>query len=82
MSEFDQISEVLVEMGLEEDDIEDLKLLAEMMHEFVRLPFLSRVLLTSCFQLAQVNNINAKLEMSAPKDLMDNIQVPVPAPAS
>lgn len=58
-SEFDQISEVLVEMGLEEEDIEDLKLLAEMMQEF----------------LGQVNNINAKLELSAPKDLMDNIQL-------
>lgn len=58
-SEFDQISEVLVEMGLEEEDIEDLKLLADMMHDF----------------LSQVNNINAKLELSAPKDLMDNIQL-------
>jgi len=58
-SEFDQISEVLVEMGLEEGDIDDLKLLAEMMHDF----------------LVQVNQINAKLELSAPKDLMDNIQL-------
>ena len=35
MTEFDLISRELAEMGFEEEDIADLKLLGSMMHKFV-----------------------------------------------
>merc|ERR1719431_2085186 len=52
-TEFEMISEELRAMGLDQDDIEDLKMMAGMMHEFLIL----------------VPDIETKLEMEAPHDL-------------
>merc|ERR1719474_414707 len=59
MTEFDLISGELAEMGVEEEDIADLKLLGSMMHEF----------------LVQVPDIETRLEMTKPHDLMDHVQL-------
>merc|ERR1712243_350306 len=59
MTEFDLISGELAEMGVEEEDIVDLKLLGSMMNTF----------------LIQVNDIEKRLEMKKPHDLMDHIQL-------
>merc|ERR550519_1991311 len=59
MTEFDLISGELAEMGVEEEDIVDLKLLGSMMNTF----------------LIQVNDIEKRLNMKKPHDLMDHIQL-------
>merc|ERR1712037_114896 len=59
MTEFDLISGELAEMGVEEEDIVDLKLLGSMMNDF----------------LIQVEDIEMRLEMKKPHDLMDHIQL-------
>ena len=59
MTEFDLISGELAEMGVEEEDIADLKLLGSMMHKFV----------------VQVANIETRLEMKKPHNLMDHAQL-------
>merc|ERR1719474_1967035 len=59
MTEFDLISGELAEMGVEEEDIADLKLLGSMMHKF----------------LVQVTDIETRLEMKKPHDLMDHVQL-------
>merc|ERR1719309_271734 len=59
MTEFDLISGELAEMGVEEEDIADLKLLGSMMHKF----------------LVQVTDIEIRLEMKKPHDLMDHVQL-------
>merc|ERR1719348_1266953 len=59
MTEFDLISGELAEMGVEEEDLVDLKLLGSMMNDF----------------LMQVNDIEMRLEMKKPHDLMDHIQL-------
>merc|ERR1719192_1903483 len=56
VTEFDLISGELAEMGVEEEDIADLKLLGSMMHKF----------------LVQVPDIETRLEMKKPHDLMDH----------
>ena len=58
-TEFDEIMEELIEMGMDKGDIEDLKQLAALMEEF----------------LIQIPGINKKLEMKSDDDLSDNIQV-------
>merc|ERR1711909_158210 len=58
-TEFDMITAELKEMGMDEEDIEDLKHLAEMMHEF----------LNNIPELAQ------KLELKKEYDLLDNVQL-------
>ena len=58
-TEFDEIMEELIEMGMDKGDIEDLKQLAALMEEF----------------LIQIPGINKKLEMKSNDDLSDNIQV-------
>jgi len=58
-TEFEMISEELRAMGLDEGDIEDLKMMAGMMHEF----------------LLMVPDIEGKLEMEAPHDLLDHVQL-------
>merc|ERR550519_2770368 len=58
-TEFEMISEELRVMGLDQDDIEDLKMMAGMMHEFLIL----------------VPDIETKLEMEAPHDLLDHVQL-------
>merc|ERR1712236_138545 len=47
------------EMGMDEDDVEDLKHLAEMMHEF----------------LDQIPSLAEKLELKQEYDLLDNVQL-------
>merc|ERR1711936_1458317 len=59
MTEFDLISGELAEMGVEKEDLVDLKLLGSMMNDF----------------LMQVNDIEMRLEMKKPHDLMDHIQL-------
>jgi len=59
VTEFDLISGELAEMGVEEEDIADLKLLGSMMHKF----------------LVQVPDIEIRLEMKKPHDLMDHVQL-------
>jgi len=59
MTEFDLISGELAEMGVNEEDIVDLKLLGSMMNDF----------------LIQVDDIEMRLEMKKPHDLMDHIQL-------
>merc|ERR1739842_57733 len=49
----------LKEMGMDEDDVEDLKHLAEMMHEF----------------LHQIPSLAQKLELKKDYDLLDNVQL-------
>lgn len=68
------ISEELRAMGLDQDDIEDLKMMAGMMHEFVSIFSLNSIL-TSRPQLILVPDIETKLEMEAPHDLLDHVQV-------
>jgi len=57
--EFDLIVDELRDMGMEEQDISDLKQLAELMHEF----------------LIKVPNLKIKLEIASNDDLLDNIQL-------
>ena len=57
--EFEMIMMELKAMGMDEQDISDLKQLAEVMHEF----------------LIQVPNLKIKLEITNNNDLLDNIQV-------
>ena len=58
-AEFDMILAELVEMGMVEEDVHDLKQLAALMYEF----------------LIQVPEISAKLKLSKEYDLLDNIQL-------
>ena len=58
-TEFDMIVAELKAMGMEEEDINDLKQLSELMYEF----------------LIQVPEVATKLELSHDYDLLDNIQV-------
>ena len=58
-TEFDLITAELKEMGMDENDIEDLKALAEMMHDF----------------LGQIPSLAQKLELKKEYDLLDNVQV-------
>jgi len=58
-SEFDVISTELLEMGMDIEDVADLKLLGNLMHEF----------------LVQVPDIDDKLKMSHKGDLQDHIQL-------
>jgi len=58
-TEFDMITAELKEMGMDEDDVEDLKHLAEMMHEFLR----------------QIPSLAEKLELKKEYDLLDNVQL-------
>merc|ERR1711909_134914 len=58
-TEFDMITAELREMGMDEDDVEDLKHLAEMMHEF----------------LDQIPSLAEKLELRKEYDLLDNVQL-------
>merc|ERR1711909_71451 len=58
-TEFDMITAELREMGMDEDDVEDLKHLAEMMHEF----------------LDQIPSLAEKLELRKKYDLLDNVQL-------
>ena len=57
--EFEMIMTELKAMGMDEQDISDLKQLAEYMHEF----------------LVQIPNLKIKLEIANNNDLLDNIQV-------
>jgi len=57
--EFEMIMEELKAMGMDEQDISDLKQLAELMHEF----------------LVKVPNLRIKLEIASNNDLLDNIQL-------
>ena len=57
--EFEMIMMELKAMGMDEQDISDMKQLAEVMHEF----------------LIQVPNLKIKLEIANNNDLLDNIQV-------
>merc|ERR1719341_2169121 len=59
MTEFELISGELAQMGVEEEDIVDLKLLGSMINDF----------------LIQVDDIEVRLEMKKPHDLMDHIQL-------
>merc|ERR1719153_553553 len=59
VTEFDLISGELAEMGIEEEDIADLKLLGSMMHKF----------------LVQVPDIETRLEMTKRHDLIDHVQL-------
>ena len=58
-TEFDMIMQELKEMGMSEDDIEDLQTISEMMYEF----------------LVLVPDMEKKLELDDDYDLLDNIQV-------
>jgi len=58
-SEFDMITAELKGMGMDENDIEDLKELSELMHEF----------------LNQIPAIAKKLELTHEYDLLDNVQL-------
>jgi len=58
-TEFDMIMVELKGMGMEEEDIDDLKQLSELMHEF----------------LNQVPEVATKLELNHEYDLLDNIQL-------
>merc|ERR1712083_604927 len=58
-TEFDMITAELKEMGMDEEDIEDLKHLAEMMHEF----------------LNHIPKLAQKLEFKQEYDLLDNVQL-------
>jgi len=57
--EFEMIMEELKAMGMDQQDISDLKQLAELMHEF----------------LINVPNLKLKLEIVSNNDLLDNIQL-------
>jgi len=58
-AEFDLITTELKEMGMDEEDIDDLKQLSEMMHEFLK----------------QIPALATKLELRKEVDLLDNIQL-------
>ena len=58
-AEFDLITTELKEMGMDEEDIDDLKQLSELMHEFLK----------------QIPALATKLELRKEVDLLDNIQV-------
>ena len=58
-TEFGRVKQELLDMGMEEQDIEDLKTLAALMVEF----------------LEKIPNIERKLELKAEADLLDNVQV-------
>merc|ERR1719402_1928560 len=58
-AEFDMILGELVEMGMVEEDVHDLKQLAALMYKF----------------LIQVPEISSKLKLSKEYDLLDNIQL-------
>ena len=58
-TEFGRVKQELLDMGMEEQDIEDLKTLAALMVEF----------------LEKIPNIESKLELKAEADLLDNVQV-------
>ncbi|CAN0547140.1 unnamed protein product, partial [Ectocarpus sp. 8 AP-2014] len=58
-TEFDMIVTELKAMGMEEEDINDLKQLSDLMYEF----------------LIQVPEVATKLELSHDYDLLDNIQL-------
>ena len=79
MTEFELISGELAQMGVEEEDIVDLKLLGSMMNDFVskHASLQTSTDLTLPFQLIQVDDIEVRLEMKKPHDLMDHIQVEV-----
>merc|ERR1712183_1174209 len=59
VTEFEMIMAELKEMGMEDEDIADLKQLAQLMHEF----------------LSQVPDLASKLELESDYDLLDNIQL-------
>ena len=59
VSEFDMILAELVEMGMDESEVHDLKQLAALMYEF----------------LVQVPEIASKLNLEKDYDLLDNIQL-------
>merc|ERR1712183_1151930 len=59
VTEFEMIMAELKEMGMEDEDIADLKQLAQLMHEF----------------LSQVPDLATKLELESDYDLLDNIQL-------
>jgi len=58
-TEFGRVKQELLDMGMEEQDIEDLKTLAALMVEF----------------LEKIPNIERKLELKAEADLLDNVQL-------
>ena len=58
-TEFDMIMQELKEMGMSEDDIEDLQTISELMYDF----------------LVLVPDMEKKLELDDDYDLLDNIQV-------
>merc|ERR1711881_614234 len=58
-AEFDLITTWVKEMGMDEEDIDDLKQLSEMMHEFLK----------------QIPALATKLELRKEVDLLDNIQL-------
>ena len=58
-TEFGRVKQELLDMGMEEQDIEDLKVLAELMVGF----------------LEKIPNIESKLEFKSEADLLDNVQV-------
>ena len=58
-TEFGRVKQELLDMGMEEQDIEDLKVLAELMVGF----------------LEKIPNIERKLEFKSEADLLDNVQV-------
>merc|ERR1719177_47028 len=58
-TEFDMITAELKEMGMDEEDIEDLKHLAKMMHEFLK----------------HIPKLAQKLEFKQEYDLLDNVQL-------
>ena len=58
-TEFGRVKQELLDMGIEEEDIEDLKTLAALMTEF----------------LDKIPNIERKLDMRSDVDLLDNVQV-------
>ena len=58
-TEFGRVKQELLDMGVEEQDIEDLKALAALMTEF----------------LVKIPNIVRKLELRSEADLLDHVQV-------
>merc|ERR1712055_744228 len=58
-TEFDMIMQELKEMGMSEDDIEDLQTISELMYDF----------------LVLVPDMEKKLELDDDYDLLDNIQL-------
>ena len=58
-TEFDLITAELKDMGMDEEDIEDLKQLSELMYEFLK----------------QIPSLVTKLQLVEEYDLLDNVQV-------